>query len=81
MALTNAQKSALATLLISQAGTMIEFATELIHDRDSSGTLADVPTEVLAAQLTVWLKDLPGDAWSTFLPDRGMAKRILASHA
>jgi hypothetical protein len=64
-ALTRAQKRALAAALINEASVLVEFWEEKTEDRPE---LAGVTRAVAADQLAVWLKDLPGTAWSNFLP-------------
>lgn len=73
MALTKQQKAILAFEVINRIADMVEFRTEIVTDP----VLADLTTDEIAAQLTMWLKGLPGDAWDTRLPDPGIARRIL----
>lgn len=64
MALTNAQKRELAAALLNKAGDLVEF-----FDEQCPGLAFEVDRADAAAQLAVWLKNLPGDAWDTRLPD------------
>lgn len=63
MALTNAQKAALALALMHKAGDMVEFFTDMCPELAEEVDAADA-----AAQLTMWLKKLPGSAWDMRLP-------------
>lgn len=64
MSLNNDQKRALAAVLLNKAGDIVEFFTELCPELAEEIDAADA-----AAQLAVWLKNLPGDAWDVRLPD------------
>lgn len=64
MSLTNDQKRRLAAALLNKAGDLVEFFTDLCPDLAEEIEAGDA-----AAQLAVWLKNLPGDAWDTRLPD------------
>lgn len=63
MALTNRQKAALAGEVINRVADIVEFRSEIITDPE----LADVSLLEIAAQLSTWLKGLPGDSWDTRL--------------
>ena len=63
MALTNRQKAALAGEVINRVADIVEFRSEIITDPE----LADVSPLEIAAQLSTWLKGLPGDSWDTRL--------------
>lgn len=73
MALTQQQKAALAARMINHVAKMVEFRDELVTDP----ALADLTINEIAAQLTMWLKGLPGDSWDVRLPDPIIAKRTL----
>lgn len=64
MALTIDQKRTLAAALLSKAGDLVEFFPELCPELAEEVDAADA-----GAQLAVWLKNLPGSAWDTRLPD------------
>lgn len=59
--LTRQQQHRLAAVLIQMAGTMVEFFEE------SHPELNDMTGGDAAAQLSIWLSRLPGDAWDTRL--------------
>jgi len=63
VALTNAQKRQLAINLLHKAGDLVEFFDEQCPD-----LAAEVSKEDAAAQLTLWLKNLPGADWDMRLP-------------
>lgn len=73
MALTNQQKADLAEVVIRNVANLVEFRSDMIN----SPSLANLSTDEIAAQLTQWLKGLPGEAWDTRLPDPIIAKRVL----
>lgn len=64
--MTNAQKRALAMVLIQKAGDLVEYWTEIARDNDE---LADVSVQDAARVLSRWLAALPGDGWDKRLPD------------
>lgn len=67
MALTNRQKSELAAALLMQAGNLVEFRDHYL-DGDAYEGLRKASSEDIAAQLSTWLKRLPGDYWDSRLP-------------
>lgn len=66
--LNKAQKEALAALLISKAGDLVEFWQEMIEDDPAAEVLQSIDANDAARQLATWLHRLPGDSWSVMLP-------------
>ena len=66
---TKKQKEALAAALISKAGDLIEFWSEQIENDPNREVLVDIDASDAARQIAVWLQRLPGDSWSTMLPE------------
>ena len=64
--LTRTQKRALAVRLLHQAGNLVEFWGEYVEDDE---ILSEVNSTDAAAQLSRWLKHLPGEYWDLRLPD------------
>lgn len=67
--LTKKQKEALAAALISKAGDLIEFWSEQIENDPNREVLETIDADQAARQLAIWLQRLPGDSWSTMLPE------------
>lgn len=63
------QKEALAALLISKAGDLVEFWSEQIKDDPQFEVLETIDADQAAHQLAVWLQRLPGDSWCVMLPE------------
>jgi hypothetical protein len=61
MALTATQKDDLVSALLAQAGNLLEFPDLL--PESLQGDL-----DAVGAQLTTWLKRLPGTGWDARLP-------------
>ena len=66
MSLNRAEKEFLASVLISEAGNIVEFFSE----RKDLASLrnAKVTAEEVAECLAQWCKRLPGTSWDTRLP-------------
>lgn len=62
--MNNDQKRILAAALLNKAGDLVEFFAELCPE-----LAEEISADDAAAQLAVWLKNLPGSAWDTRLPD------------
>ena len=62
--MNNDQKRLLAAALLNKAGDLVEFFAEQCPE-----LAEEVSTDDAAAQLAVWLKNLPGSAWDNRLPD------------
>jgi hypothetical protein len=69
MALTNKQRDALAQLLLSRAGDLVESWDET--------TFEGVSQEAAAEQIARWLKGLPGKGWDGRLPHPPQSSRRL----
>lgn len=54
-----------ATRLLVEAGTLLEFWTEKTEDTDAEG----IPHEFAQKCIARWLMKLPGQAWDTRLGD------------
>lgn len=67
--MNRAEKQALATLLIREAGNIVEFWEEKRDSAAGDEILQGVTTKQVARQLAVWLKDLPGTNWDARLAD------------
>lgn len=65
--LTLAQKRAIASVLIYNAGNLVEKlrAGETAYMDE----IADLDPDSVAQQLAVWLKNFPGSSWDNRLPD------------
>jgi len=70
--LTKAQQLALVDALLDQAGNLVEFLSEMAARGSVDAVLADADPNAVAAQLSVWLRRLPGDNWDSRL-DGGIA--------
>lgn len=66
--ITRDQRAALAGMLLTQAGNLVEFWSEYTA---SEPELADVDAHTAAVVLGVWLRRLPGDGWDTRLVEPG----------
>ena len=66
MSMSNSEKAVLARVLLSQAGNIVEFRTDML---ESYPELQHVTTKDIALQLTTWLQRLPGESWDTRLPN------------
>lgn len=64
MAMSNKAKQALANALLSQAGNLVEFKSEMLDDYED---LTDVTVDEIARQLGIWLQRLPGESWDSRL--------------
>lgn len=62
--MNNDQKRQLAAALLNKAGDLVEFFAELCPE-----LAEEVSADDAGAQLGVWLKNLPGDAWDNRLPE------------
>jgi hypothetical protein len=67
--MTNAQKAALAAEVIDRVSVIVEFWNEGLTDGQIDESLAGVSAEEAARQIAIWMKSLPGNSWSTFLPN------------
>ncbi|MFB7473185.1 hypothetical protein [Kitasatospora sp. NPDC056184] len=57
--LTREQKAGIAAALIHQAGTLVEFWSEMQPELAAEGVTAEMARSCLAA----WLGKLPGNVW------------------
>jgi glutaredoxin-related protein len=62
--LTRKQQEALASLVMQQVANLKEYS----EMRDSEPDLADVSSDEIGKQLSIWMKKLPGTIWDTRLP-------------
>jgi hypothetical protein len=63
--MTNAQKRALASALVTAAANLFE--TYDLGD-GYNNDIQDLPRDEVGRQLAQWLAKLPGDEWDTRLP-------------
>ena len=68
-ALNREQTRAVAAILIDEAGTLVEFWSEKVHNSPQFQELADVGADQAAELIGRWLRRLPGDHWNNALPD------------
>jgi len=66
--MTRKEKQALASMLICEAGSLIEFYQEKIETDPNSELLKNIPVSEAAQTIANWLKNLPTQDWSMFLP-------------
>ena len=62
--LTRKQQEALASLVMQQVANLKEYS----EMRDSEPELAEVSSEEIGKQLSIWMKKLPGTIWDNRLP-------------
>jgi hypothetical protein len=62
--MTNEQKRLLARILLTQAGNIVEFWSEIGRDLEAEG----IDAKDAAVCLSSWLRALPGTEWDTRLP-------------